>query len=190
MVLKDCDIRDDLCLYLENHYGQVRFFDELTMGKSRADIVMVTREAIFGIEIKSDADTYARLPRQIKDYDRYFDYNYVVVGSRHAHHIREHIPEYWGVLSAEYMVPGEREVDFYPIKTPDLSPKAKLKTQLSLLWRREIAHIQKINGLYKYSGKSRGFVEKYLMESVPEETLKQQMIEVLFERDYSIFDEK
>lgn len=33
-----------------------------------------------GIEIKSDADTYARLDRQVKDYDRYFDRNIIVVG--------------------------------------------------------------------------------------------------------------
>ena len=27
------------------------------MGRSRADVVMVTEDALFGIEIKSDADT-------------------------------------------------------------------------------------------------------------------------------------
>ena len=62
-ILHDADIRDDLCIYLEEKYGQVRFFDELSMGKSRADIVMVTEEELIGIEIKSDADTYDRLSR-------------------------------------------------------------------------------------------------------------------------------
>ena len=41
------------------------------MGKSRADVVMVLEEELVGIEIKSDADTYARLSRQVKDYDRF-----------------------------------------------------------------------------------------------------------------------
>lgn len=43
---------------------------------------MVLENEVVGIEIKSDADTYARLDRQVKDYDRYFDRNIVVVGSR------------------------------------------------------------------------------------------------------------
>ena len=43
------------------------------MGRSRADVVMVMTAAVCGIEIKSDADTYARLERQVEDYDRYFD---------------------------------------------------------------------------------------------------------------------
>ena len=30
------------------------------MGSSRTDVVMVTPEAVYGIEIKSDADSYAR----------------------------------------------------------------------------------------------------------------------------------
>ena len=48
---------------------------------------MVAPECLYGIEIKSDADTYARLKRQVKDYDQYYDYNIVVVGSTHAMHI-------------------------------------------------------------------------------------------------------
>ena len=45
-MLRDSVIRDNLCLYLEEKYGEVRFFEELSMGRSRADIVMVTRGAI------------------------------------------------------------------------------------------------------------------------------------------------
>ena len=32
-------------------------------------------------------------------------------------------------------------------------------------------------------------MKKYLMESVPHEELKAQMIDVLFDRDYSIFED-
>ena len=109
-VLHDADIRDDLCVYLEELHGKVRFFDELTMGKSRADIVMVTEEGLIGVEIKSDADTYDRLSRQVKDYDRFFDKNYVAAGTSHAHHIREHVPEHWGIITVERIA---GELDFY-----------------------------------------------------------------------------
>ena len=186
-VLHDADIRDELCEYIEQKYGKVRFFEELTMGKSRADIVVVTERGLIGVEIKSDADTYERLSRQVKDYDRFFDYNYVVVGTSHAHHIREHVPEYWGVITVE---PDGKELDFYLLREPEISPKVKLTNQLSLLWRREFAALQQKNGLYKYPGKSKMYVKKYLMESVPAEELKKQMIDVLFERDYSIFEQE
>ena len=59
--LYDKDIREPLFFFLEETYGKVRFFEEKIIGKSRADIMMVTEGALIGIEIKSDADTYARL---------------------------------------------------------------------------------------------------------------------------------
>ena len=184
-MLHDSDIRDNLCLYLEEKYGEVRFFEELSMGRSRADIVMVTREAIFGIEIKSDADTYARLKRQVRDYNKYFDYNLLVVGSTHATHAIEHVPKHWGIVSVELI---KDQMDFYEIRNPQESPKAGLKNQLSLLWRRELAQIQQINKLHKYAGKSRAFIEEYVLNAVSCDILKKQVIDIFFERDYTIFD--
>lgn len=70
-MLKDKDIREPLFDFLEEQYGKTRIIEEKTMGKSRADVVMVLEEELVGIEIKSDADTYARLSRQVKDYDRF-----------------------------------------------------------------------------------------------------------------------
>ena len=185
IMLHDHDIRDNLCLYLEEKYGEVRFFEELTIGRSRADIVMVTSEAIFGVEIKSDADTYVRLKRQVKDYDRYFDYNILVVGSTHATHASEHVPKHWGIISVEEI---KERLDFYEIREPEKSKSTKLKTQMNLLWRRELAHIQEVKNLHKYAGKSRAFVEKYVMSSLGEEELRKSLINELFERDYSIFN--
>ena len=77
-MLYDKDIRDPLFDFLEERYHKIRIIEEKQMGRSRADIVMVTEDSVFGIEIKSDADSYTRLNRQVKDYDRFFDYNYVV----------------------------------------------------------------------------------------------------------------
>ena len=181
-MLYDEDIRDGLCEYLEERYGKVRFFDELVIGKSRADIVMVTPDALFGIEIKSDADTYARLSRQVKDYDRYFDRNIVAVGASHGHHIREHVPDYWGVITVEEVA---GELDFYELRKPQNSPKAKMANQLSLLWKRELSNIQSANGLYRYAGKNKRYIAKYLMDVMPDNLLKKAIIEELFERDYT-----
>lgn len=133
---------------------------------------------------KSDADTYERLSRQVQDYDRFFDYNYAVIGASHAHHIKEHIPEHWGVVTVEAADPA---LDFYLMRKPKQNPKATLSNQLSLLWRREMALLQAENGLYKYPGKSKAFVKKYLLKSVAPDRLRSQMIEILYERDYSAF---
>lgn len=49
----DKDIREPLFEFLEETYGKIRIIEEKTMGRSRADIVMVTTDSLWGIEIKS-----------------------------------------------------------------------------------------------------------------------------------------
>lgn len=186
-MLRDKDIREPLFDFLEEVYGKVRILEEKTMGKSRADVVMVTPDALFGIEIKSDADTYARLGRQVKDYNQYYDYNYVVVGTSHALHVEEHIPEWWGIITAELV---EDAVDFYILRRPMRNPKVNWKKKISILWRPELAHIQELNGLPKYKEKSKLFVTDKILEKIPEETLQKQLCEELFERDYNAIAEE
>ena len=89
----DADIREPLLDYLDDIYYKNRIFEEKVMGKSRADMVMVVPEGFIGLEIKSDADTYERLERQVPDYDRFCNYNYIVVGKSHQKHVAEHVPE-------------------------------------------------------------------------------------------------
>ncbi|MBS7006824.1 sce7726 family protein [Anaerostipes sp.] len=180
-MLYDKDIREPLFDFLEERYAKIRIIEEKQMGRSRADIVMVTEDSVFGIEIKSDADTYARLQRQIRDYDQFFDYNYAVVGSRHALHIEEKIPAWWGIITAEET--GDA-VDFYMLRSPGENPKLVWKNKLRLLWRPELAHIQERNQLPKYRQKSKAFVIDKIIEKVPAELLKTQVSDELFERDY------
>lgn len=181
-MLYDKDIREPLFEFLEEKYGKIRIIEEKQMGKSRADIMMVLQKALVGIEIKSDADTYARLERQIKDYNRFFDYNYVVVGSKHAKHIKEHVPEWWGIISVELI---EETVDFYVIREATINKKCIRKKKLGLLWRPELAHIQEINGMPKYKEKSKAFVIDKILTKIPEELLSEQISQELFERDYN-----
>ena len=168
-MLYDRDIREPLFDYLEERYGKIRIIEEKQMGRSRADIVMVLPDEIAGIEIKSDADTYARLERQVKDYDRFFDRNYVVVGSTHA-------------ISVEWL---DERVDFYMIREAARNPKVEMRWKIRILWRPELAHIQEICGMAKYGGKSKDFVREKIVERVPVEILNRLMSEELFERDYT-----
>lgn len=185
-ILLDADIREPLFQYLETYYVKVRFLEEMVTGRARADVVMVLPDKVCGIEIKSDADSYMRLAAQVKNYDRYYDENCLVVGSTHAHHAAEHVPEYWGIISVE-LIKGA--VDFYRIREPAPNPKAGIKNKMSLLWKRELSHILAENKMPKYADKSRKFITEKLIERVQEEILQKQISEELFERDYTIFTE-
>ena len=170
-MLHDKDIRDPLFDYLEETHGKIRIIEEKNMGESRADVVMICPESITGIEIKSDADTYTRLEGQIKDYDKFFDYNILVVGSTHAASAAEHIPEYWGLISVEII---DEKIDIYKIR---------------LLWRPELAHIQEICKLPVYKAKSKDFVREAIVQKIPRPLLDTLISDELFERDYNTIAE-
>lgn len=203
-MLYDKDIREPLFEFLEERYEKVRIIEEKSMGRSRADIVMVLEEEVVGIEIKSDADSYARLKRQVKDYDQYYDRNYVVVGTSHAMHIEEHVPEWWGIITVELVrtngvnessqqeecasltdAAGLEYVDFYVLREALQNPKLDWKRKLGILWRPELAQIQAMNGMHKYERKSKAFVIEKILEKVPQDLLQKQVSELLFERDYA-----
>ncbi len=185
-VLHDEDIREPLFDFLEETFGRIRIIEEKQMGRSRADLLMVLASEIVGIEIKSDADTYARLGRQVKDYDKYCDRNYVVVGTTHAMHIEEHVPQWWGIITVEAV---DGEADFYVLRKAKKNPKQDKKKKLSLLWRPELAHIQSLNQMPEYKQKSKAFAADKILEMVDEEILNEQISQELFERDYQLIDE-
>jgi len=191
-MLKDKDIREPLFFFLEERYGKVRIFEEKAIGASRADAVMVTDDEIFGIEIKSDADTYARLSRQVEDYDKYYDRNMVVVGTTHAAHIREHVPDHWGVITVEM---DDKGCDFYVLREPAANEEVTLRRKLEFLWRPELAKLQELHDMPAYKEKSKSFVVDKIASwvddrKIDENVLQREICELLFERDYNtIFEE-
>ncbi len=213
-MLLDKDIREPLFEFLEERYGKVRILEEKTVGNSRADVVMVIPDKIVGIEIKSDADTYTRLERQVADYDLYFDQNIVVVGSTHASHVAEHVPDYWGIISVEEYDTGSKsdagenadvnmggkaigggttdpsdkvthKIDFYVVREMQTNPKADILRTIRILWRPELAHIQETYSLPMYKGKSKDFVRTLIVDRLPAEIVHHEISEILFERDYA-----
>lgn len=186
-MLKDKDIREPLFAFLEESWGRIRIIEEKNMGGSRADVIMVTPDSFVGIEIKSDADTYTRLAGQVEDYDRYFDMNIIVVGTRHAMHVEEHVPASWGIITVEEV---DGRADFYVLRRPKPNPGIDPARKLSLLWRPELQHIVTRHLKHKYERISKKDVIERILAGVPYETLRVEMSEELFERDYTrIFDE-
>ncbi len=186
-MLYDKDIREPLFDFLEETFGRIRIIEEKNMGSSRADVVMVTEHALVGIEIKSDADTYARLEGQCRDYDRFFDFNIIAVGTRHAMHIEEHVPAWWGIITVDEI---DGRPDFYLFRQMKENPNLEKRNQLSLLWREELAHIQQINGMHAYKQKSKQFVRDRIFDTVPQPLLTDQICEELFQRDYTEIGER
>ena len=183
----DRDIREPLFDYLESVYGKIRILEEKRTGRARADVVMVTEHALCGIEIKSDNDSYTRLAGQVKNYDLYYDYNIVVAGSSHGIHIQEHVPSWWGIITAEDV---DGALDFYYLRKPQPNPKVKPKRKISILWRPELANIQRKNALPAYRRKSKQYVQAVLLDRVPEDLLWEQVCEELFQRDYTTIEEQ
>ena len=165
--LHDKDIREPLFDYLEEKYGRIRILEEKTTGRARADCVMITERELIGIEIKSDADSYSRLARQIKAYDLYYDRNILVIGSTHAAHAKEHVPEYWGIISVE----RTETWDFYVIRGPEQNPHVDKKRKITILWRPELNRLLAKNALPKYTQKSKRFVQEKLISAVPPDVL-------------------
>lgn len=187
-ILYDKDIREPLFFFLEERYGKVRILEEKRTGKARADVVMVTSDVLYGIEIKSDADTYARLGGQVKNYDQFYDRNIIVAGTSHVAHVKDYVPEWWGIITVE---PDENgEVDFYILREPDRNPGVKGGRKITIFWRTELNHLLEKNRLPKYREKSKKFVQDKLLERVPGEILWPQAYEELFERDYNTIAEE
>jgi hypothetical protein len=79
------------------------------------------------------------------------------------------------------------------LKEPQENPRVTWKRKLSILWRPELAVIQEWNQMPKYKEKSKAFVVGKMVEripaKIPEQKLKEQLSEVLFERDYNTIQE-
>ena len=186
--LYDKDIREPLFDFLEETFGKSRILEEKQTANVRADVVMITPALLYGIEIKSDADTYTRLAKQVKYYNWFFDRNIIVVGTKHAAHVKEHVPNWWGIITVELDEKGR--VDFYIMRNATENPRVKDKRKITLLWRPELNNILARNKLPKYRNKSKQFVQETLLERVPGEILWPQAYEELFERDYNTIGQK
>jgi len=161
-----------------------RIIDELVIGKARADIVIV-KDSLTGYEIKSDTDTYKRLPGQIKEYDIYFQKNYLAVGAVNIKTAANHIPPYWGIMYFSETENGVLHTEI--VRKAEPSPKFNLKKQLSLLWRKELNAILKTNNLAKCYGKNKAYITNYLIGRVPKNILQKQICDELLERDWTLF---
>lgn len=177
----DEDIREELFFFLEERFGKCRVIEEKVIGKARADCVLITESAFIGVEIKSDHDSYQRLSSQVKNYNDFFDYNILVVGTKHAHSAKDHVPPFWGIITVEEI---EGKADFYFWRREKRNPFRDYAKKGSLLWKDELVSILEKFSYPLYKQKSKKFQFSYLRERISEEVLDREMSEQLLEREY------
>lgn len=96
----EIDLKILLVEHLISHYPEAIIAAEVPFlfGERRADIVMINDNKITAFEIKSEKDTPARLPFQIKSYKEFFDYCYIVLEPNNLQEIRKLIPQSIGII--------------------------------------------------------------------------------------------
>lgn len=141
--LRDSDVRRAAYGRLLSHAQacpDTLVIDELGLdhGSSRIDIAVINGH-IRGLEIKAEADSLERLPRQVVAYGEVVDKASLIVASRHMDAALTIIPDWWGVIVADR---GSRQgVRFQRIRTERTNRHVNRMVLARLLWRPEAQRI-------------------------------------------------
>lgn len=155
--MRDFDVRQALWRkVLADHIRdpRTRVVPELGVayGEARVDIAVINGR-IHGFEIKSDADTLARLPAQIEAYNRVFDRITLVTGRKHVGSLTTLIPDWWGIKIASVGV--RNAVHFSDLRATSQNPGIEAVSLAALLWRDEALAILTRRGTKGVKSKTR-----------------------------------
>jgi len=97
----------------------------------RADVAVIGRSTLHGLEIKTARDSLKRLPRQAAAYTRIFDRCEAVLATRHLEVALEILPPWWGVR----LVNDDASLTMMRAAEPNSGVDAEILVRL--LWRDE-----------------------------------------------------
>ena len=138
-------------------------------GQVCCDVVTLGEEMV-GYEIKSDADTLRRLPRQVEWYSRVLDRAHVVVTERHLEGVQSVVPDWWGVMVASG--PAD-DVRLQPLREAGANPSLDTRSLVDLLWRPEALAALEARSLARgYRSKTFSAMADRLTEQVPPAELR------------------
>lgn len=111
--------------------------DELGLdhGSCRIDIAVINGH-IRGVEIKAEADTLERLPRQVTAYGEVVDKALLIVDPRHLTSALAIVPDWWGVMVAERGT--TQGVRFRRVRPERANKGINALVLARLLWRPEV----------------------------------------------------
>jgi hypothetical protein len=176
--MNDRELRGAVKRRLRSRYADkpdILVFEELGLrhGSGRIDLVVVNG-TIHGFELKSDADSLVRLPRQIKIYNSVLDKVTLIVGRRHVDEACKLIPACWGVTVATV---GERGgISFSELRQARMNPLVESLAVAKLLWRDEALSL--LVELGKEAGvrsKPRAFVYERLTQVLELEEIRKRI---------------
>lgn len=189
-MLYDSDMREIIFETFESTGERLRVFEELVIGKSRADAIIVKENEIIGVEIKSDKDSLVRLKTQVKNYERFCNKCYLATGIHYIDKIETVIPEYWGIYDISKDEDGKLHIELYREAGPIAGerPKNKLKNQMNLLWRMELIRIVREYKLGGVTKKNKIELKNLIIDKLGQDTARKLTCDALIERDYSIYN--
>jgi hypothetical protein len=172
----DRDIRAALAKSLRRADPSAAIFHELPLsrGKSRADVVSVNG-VLAAYEIKSERDSFARLPLQTIEYGNVFEYMTIVVARRHLGRVRQHVPAGWGISSAESV---NGKVIIRNIRKPQRNTRIDRFAMARLLWKQECIKVLRSCGV-KTDRCDRVTSLWNALSSLPEKLLRDEVRKVL-----------
>ncbi len=103
---------------------------EMNVNNSRIDFLTINGDTK-SFEIKSGIDNLQKLKKQISDYIRAFEYNYVVIDEKHLEKVMPILPETYGIWSFSNL---KKKVH----RRAELNTQIDCEYQLSLLTKKEI----------------------------------------------------
>jgi hypothetical protein len=103
-------------------------------GAARVDVAVIGR-GLEAFELKSDLDSFARMPNQIHAYNRVFDEITIVTGPACAEAAQRFVPSWWGIVVAERAF--DDSIVLRDVRLPSQNPQQEFKSLAALLWRDE-----------------------------------------------------
>jgi hypothetical protein len=183
--MRDRDVRAAVLKTLAaQHAGdaETRIVQEMGVwsGTVRIDIAVINGE-LCGYELKSEKDTLARLPMQLRIYSKVFDRVVLVTGLRHVGHAQDRIPSWWGLTIAR----GEADsVRLDLARPPQLNPSPDPYLVAQLLWKDEALTVLDTFGLAKgWRAKRTKLIHQRLATELPFAQLSEQVRNALKRRD-------
>ena len=112
--------------------GRTVVVQELGLRRSDAIIdIAVVNGSLHGYEIKSDADTLRRLPRQVEVYGQVLDRATLVVGRQHLAAARRMVPRWWAMMVVDA---GARGPSVLSLRASSENPDRDARALAELLW--------------------------------------------------------
>lgn len=173
--LKDMDVRRAAHQHLLGHARRcpdTLVLDELGLdhGASRIDIAIINGH-IRGLEIKAEADTLARLPRQVAAYGRVVDRATLIAADRHLVAAADLLPAWWGIIAVGRA--GNGNVQFRRLRAERANPELDAATLVRLLWRTEVVELLRDLGCDKQTLRGpRAVLYPALVAAVPKTRLR------------------